>query len=301
MNGIVWNEAAGGVAETLVIAQEVQQDLEQLKPNVVLETVKGWVPGLMTLGYRIVFALVILMIGFRIARMVQKAFEKTFNRVDMEISLKKFLLSMIYAVVCGLVIFIAAEKIGISSASIIAILGSAGLALGLSLQNQLSNFAGGIVILALKPFKVGDYISCGGQEGTVSAIGLIYTTLYTADNRQITLPNGSLSNSSVVNVTAQKMRRLDMKVGIGYESDLKLAKEILRDLFLNHPLVQRKEEVNVFVDDLGDSAVMLGARGWVNTGDYWNVKWELTEKIKLTFDEAGIEIPYQQVDIHQKL
>lgn len=297
---MIWNEAVSLTGETLELVQEVQQDLEQLKPNVILDTMKSWIPGLITLGYRLLAAGIILAIGFRIARIVRKMLGKTFTRMDMEVSLRKFLLSAVYACICGLAIFVAAEKFGISSGSIIAILGSAGLALSLSLQNMLGNFAGGVAILLMKPFKVGDYIICGSEEGTVSTIGLVYTTLHTMDNRRVILPNGSLSNNNLTNVTAQEKRRLEIKVGIGYESDLRKAKEILNRLFEDHPLIMKEEGILVFVDSLGDSAVLLGARAWVATGDYWNVKWELTEKIKLAFDEAGIEIPYKQIDVHQK-
>lgn len=296
---MMWREASG-LAETLEFAQEVQQDLEQLKPNVILETIKSWMPGLVKLGYRLLAAGIILAVGFKIARMIQKMIAKTFNRMDMEVSLRKFLLSAVHASICCLTVFAAAEKLGISSASIVALLGSAGLALSLSLQNILGNFAGGVALLMMKPFKIGDYIICGQEEGTVAAIGLVYTTLHTMDNRQVTLPNGSLSNSNLTNVTAQKKRRLEIKVLIGYQSDLKQAKEILNNLFENQPLVLREEGILVFVDSLGDDGVMLGARAWTATGDYWSVKWELTEKIKLAFDEAGIEIPYKQMDIHQK-
>ena len=296
---MMWREASG-LAETLEFAQEVQQDLEQLKPNVILETIKSWMPGLVKLGYRLLAAGIILAVGFKIARMIQKMVAKTFNRMEMEVSLRKFLLSAVHASICCLAVFAAAEKLGISSASIVALLGSAGLALSLSLQNILGNFAGGVALLMMKPFKIGDYIICGQEEGTVAAIGLVYTTLHTMDNRQVTLPNGSLSNSNLTNVTAQKKRRLEIKVLIGYQSDLKQAKEILNNLFENHPLVLREEGILVFVDSLGDDGVMLGARAWTATGDYWSVKWELTEKIKLSFDEVGIEIPYKQVDVHQK-
>lgn len=296
---MVWNEAAGLTEETLEIAKEVQQDLEQLKPDVILDTVKGWVPGLIAIGYRLLAAGIILFIGFRIARMVQKMIGKTFTRMEMEVSLRKFLLSAVYVCICGLAVFAAAEKIGISSASIIAILGSAGLALSLSLQNMLGNFAGGVALLMMKPFKVGDYIVCGTEEGTVSSIGLVYTTLNTMDNRKVILPNGSLSNHNLTNVTAQEKRRLEIKVGIGYQSDLKEAKQILERLFETHPLMIKEDGILVFVDSLGDSAVVLGARGWVATGGYWSVRWELIEKIKLAFDEAGIEIPYQQVVVHE--
>lgn len=296
---MIWNEAAS-LTETMEIVQEVQQDLEQLKPNVVLDTMKSWIPGLIRLGYRILAVCVILAVGFRIARIIQKMLGKTFDRMDMEVSVRKFLLSAVYASLCCLAILVAAEKLGISSASIVALLGSAGLALSLSMQNLLSNFAGGVSLLLMKPFKIGDYIICNGEEGTVSAIGLVYTTLHTMDNRQITLPNGALSNSSLTNVTAQEKRRLEIKVTVSYESDLKKAKEILEDLFSGHPLVKKEEGILVFVDSLGDNGVLLGARAWVDTGSYWNTKWELTEKLKLSYDEAGIEIPYQQVDIHHK-
>lgn len=296
---MIWHEAQTA-EETLELAQEVYQDLEQLRPNMVLDTLKSWLPGLTRLGYRILMAALILIIGFRVAGMVRKMLEKSFTRMEMEVSLKKFLLSMVYAVVCGLSIFIAADKLGISSASIIALLGSAGLAISLSMQNMLGNFAGGVIILLIKPFKVGDYIICGQEEGTVSAIGLVYTTLNTMDNKQIVLPNGNLANTSLTNVTAQEKRRLELKVGISYQSDLKKAKEILYGLFESHPLIIKDQDLIVFVDQLGESSIIIGARGWVETGSYWNVKWELTEKVKLAFDEAGIEIPFRQMDINIK-
>lgn len=296
---MIWHEAQTA-EETLELAQEVYQDLEQLRPNMVLDTLKSWLPGLTRLGYRILMAALILIIGFRVAGMVRKMLEKSFTRMEMEVSLKKFLLSMVYAVVCGLSIFIAADKLGISSASIIALLGSAGLAISLSMQNMLGNFAGGVIILLIKPFKVGDYIICGQEEGTVSAIGLVYTTLNTMDNKQIVLPNGNLANTSLTNVTAQEKRRLELKVGISYQSDLKKAKEILYGLFESHPLIIKDQDLIVFVDQLGDSSIIIGARGWVETGSYWNVKWELTEKVKLAFDEAGIEIPFRQMDVNIK-
>lgn len=298
---MIWYEAATAteaLAETLAVATEVKQDLEQLKPNVVLETMKGWIPGLAAFGYRLLIAAVILFIGFRIAKIVQKMLGRTFERMEMEISLSKFLLSACYAVICGIAVFAAADKIGISSASILALLGSAGIALGLALQGSLSNFAGGVLILLMKPFKVGDYVICNEKEGTVAVIGLVYTTLNTPDNKKIVMPNGTLSNSELINVTGQDKRRLEIKVGIGYRSDLKKAKEVLQGLFESHPLMLLEEPVVSFVDELAESAVIIGARGWVNTDDFWTVKWDLTEEIKLTFDHEGIEIPFNQMDVH---
>ncbi len=293
---VLWSETQV-TGETLELAQEVYQDFEQLRPNVVLDTLKSWIPGLTRLGYRILMAALILIIGFRIAKIVQKMIARSFKRMEMEVSLSKFLLSMVYAMVCGLSIFIAADKLGVSSASIIALLGSAGLAISLSMQNMLGNFAGGVIILLMKPFKIGDYILCGQEEGTVSAIGLVYTTLNTMDNKQVVVPNGTLSNTSLTNVTAQAKRRLELKIGISYQSDLKKAKEILYGLFENHPLIIKDQDLIVFVDQLGESSVIIGARGWVETGSYWNVKWELTEAVKTAFDDAGIEIPHRQMDV----
>ncbi|MEG0565724.1 MAG: mechanosensitive ion channel, partial [Hungatella sp.] len=170
---MIWYEAAT-LPETLAVAEEVKQDLAQWKPNVVLDAMQDWIPGLISFGCRLLVAAVILFLGIRIAGMVRKMLGRTFRRMEMEISLSKFLLSMTYAIICGLAVFAAADKIGISSASILAVLGSAGLALGLALQGSLSNFAGGVLILLMKPFKVGDYIICNGNEGTVATIGLVY-------------------------------------------------------------------------------------------------------------------------------
>lgn len=151
-----------------------------------------------------------------------------------------------------------------------------------------------------RPFKLHDYIVFGGMEGTVKSIGLAYTTLTTVDNKKITIPNGSISNGTIINVTAQEKRRVDVSVGISYESDLKLAKDVLREIYENNPLILKNEDIMVFVSELGDSAVMIGARGWVNTPDYWTAYFDITEKIKIEFDRAGIDIPYNQMDVRIK-
>lgn len=252
------------------------------------------------LGANLLGAVLILIVGFKVAKIAKKTLAKTFERANMDISLQRFLLPAAYVAVCGVTIFIAAEHLGISSASIIAVLGSAGVALSLSMQNMLANFVGGIIILIVKPYKVGDYIICAGGEGAVQSIGLVYTTLATVDNKQIVVPNGTMSNTNLTNVSAQDRRRVDLTVGIGYRSDLKKAKEILQSLYENHPLVLKEEGITVFVDNLGESAVTLGARGWVNSADYWTVKWDITEAVKLAYDEAGIEIPFNQLDVHVK-
>lgn len=274
------------------------KDLQEMKPNMVLETVKGWLPGLASIGFRLLIALLIYLVGRKLIKLIQKMVRRSFERAGMEISVMKFLHSLIGFSLNALLLFIILGQLGFDSASIVAILGSAGLALGLALQGSLANFAGSIMILLMKPFKVGDYIVCAQGEGTVSIIGLVYTTLMTVDNKAVTIPNGTLSNTPITNVTAMDKRRLDLKVGIGYSSDLKMAKMILERIYLEHPMIKKDEPIAVYVDELADSAVMLGARGWVEAGDYWTARWDMIERIKLEFDEAGIEIPYNQMDVH---
>lgn len=187
-------------------------------------------------------------------------------------------------------------------ASLMTLISSAGIALGLALQGTLSNFAGGVLILFLKPFRVGDYIVEDNHknEGTVRSIGLVYTELTTIDNKIIVIPNGTLSNSSLTNVTAQGKRRLDLTVGISYSADIKKAKQIMLDILNAQEETMKDEEITAYVSELADSSVVLGCRAWVPTDRYWPVKWRVTEEIKLAFDEAGVEIPFNQLDVHLK-
>lgn len=259
--------------------------------------IKGWTPGLMKFGTRLLIAALILFVGTRVVRVVRRILKKTFERTELDLSVAKFLVSVADAGIYALTIFIAADQIGIPSASIIALLGSAGIAIGLSLQGSLANVAGGILIMLMRPFGVKDYIVYDGMEGTVENVGLVYTTLVTVDNKKITIPNGSISNGAVVNVTAQEKRRVDIEVGIGYSSDMKKAKEILQRIYEDHPLILKEEEITVYVGQLADSAVIIGGRGWTRTEDYWTVRWAVTESIKEEFDRAGIEIPFKQMEV----
>ncbi len=284
--------------ETADAIGTVADAVAELKPNVVWETVTGWLPGLIDFGFRLLAAAIILLIGSRLIKFVKKVVKRTLGRSGIEDGLSRFLVSVVNALLYGILIFIAAEKIGIPSASIIALLGSAGVAIGLALQGSLANFAGGVLILVMKPFKEGDYIiTAGGEAGTVKSIGLVYTTLTTSDNSKIVIPNGSLSNSSLTNVTGMDKRRVDIEVGIGYTSDLKQAKEIILDILESHPLVLKEEPIQVFVKNLGQSAVILEGRAWALTENYWPVRWDAVEAVKLSFDEAGIEIPFNQMDV----
>lgn len=281
-----------------LMASDVQTDLEKLKPDVVMDTLKSWLPGILDFGGRLLVAAIILAVGIRAARMVRKFLKKTFERMDMDLSVSKYLLAVVDAAMYTLVIFIAADKIGIPSASIIALLGSAGLAIGLALQGSLANVAGGILILLMRPFSVGDYITCKEAEGTVNSIGLVYTTLLTVENKMVTIPNGIISNITVVNTTAQEKRRLNLELSVSYHSDLKQVKAVLHRIFEEHPKILKDEEILIFVSELAQDAVIVVARGWTWKDDYWNTRWDLLETIKETFDAEGIEIPFSQMDIH---
>jgi len=298
---LLWNpsEIVTELTATQAVAAEVKAYLQHLTPNILLDTLKGWIPGLLAFAYRLLIAILIIIVGMKLAGWLRKFLKRTFTRLDLDMSLTKFLISLSNAVVYLIFLFMALEKIGVPSASIITLLGSAALAIGLSLQGSLANFAGGILILLMRPFTVGDYIISQGMEGAVHSIGLVYTKLITVD-KVITVPNGSLSNAIVTNVTAQEKRRVDLRIGIGYTSDLKKAKEILQQLYRQHALVIPEDGISVFVDELGAGAVYLGARGWVKTKDYWAVRCDLTEAVKEKFDEAGIEIPFGQLDVHIK-
>ncbi len=279
------------------LQQEVQENLNQLKPNVMLETLKGWAPELIAFGIKLLFALVIFFIGSRVIKILHNMLYRSFKRVDMEVSLRKFLLSVLNAVMYCLLAFIIAGQIGVNSASIVALLGSASIAVGLAVQGSLANFAGGVLILLMKPFRVGDYIVSKDGEGTVRTIGLVYTILNTGDNKQVVIPNGTLSNSPLTNVTAMDKRRLDVLVGISYHSDLKKAKEIMESIFYRQNGILEEEPIDIFVSDLTENAVTIGGRGWTSLDDYWPARWEILERVKLEFEAAGIEIPYSRMEV----
>lgn len=290
--------AAGTAEADTSAAQVVENGLVKLKPGMIQGMLKELGPDLMALGWKLLIALIIFLIGRKLICILQKMMSASFERTGVEIGVSKFLRSFTEFSLYALLVFIILGQLGVNTTSILAVLGTASLALSLSLQESLGNFAGGVLILMMKPFKVGDYITCPQGEGTVSMIGLVYTTLVTIDNKAITIPNGTLANSTVTNVTAMEKRRLDLTVGIGYRADLKKAKAVLEELYKEHPAILKDSEITIFVDSLGDSSVVLGARGWVLAADYWKTRWDITEKIKLAFDDAGIEIPFNQMDVH---
>ena len=214
----------------------------------------------------------------------------------------QFMDSLIKLILYFLLVLFLADGIGVDTTSVMALVGSAGLTIGLAFQGSLSNFAGGVLILLIKPFKVGDYIiyTSGNLEGKVTKIEMFYTTLFTVDNKKVVIPNGTLSNSSLINVTAEDKRRIDITVGVSYTANLKLAKEVCLNLLAAQPAVLQDQNNLVVVDDLADSSVNLKICCWVTPDDYWSTRWDLIEKIKLAFDENGIEIPFNQLDVNLK-
>ncbi len=249
---------------------------------------------------RVLLAILVYVIASKLIHKLCKIIVASMKRANADTGVTQFVSSFVKATLYGLLIITIATSFGVKESSIAALLASSGVAIGLALQGGLSNLAGGVIILILRPFAVGDYIiECTDkQEGTVVKIDLFYTTLSTVDNRRITIPNGNLTSASIVNVTARDQRKLEIKVEIAYSSDLKKAKSILERLLHEDEHVLSDQEMQVFVDELGASGIMLGLRAWVNTEQYWPTKWRLNEEIKLAFDEEGIEIPFPQMDVH---
>ena len=286
------------------VVQQVEEladiNIEDVQPSVIMETLQGYVPDIINFGISVLLAVVVFAIGTRLIKLIRKIVRRSLERSSADAGVEQFIDSMLIIGLYIVLIMTVAGMVGIQTTSIVAVVGSAGVAVGLALQGSLSNFAGGVLILLLKPFKVGDYIiDCADKnEGTVKQIQVFYTKLLTTDNKEILIPNGTLMNSSIINVTGQTERRIDILVGIAYDADLKAAKQCMEQLVLKEDKVLKEKPIDIFVNSLNDSAVELGLHVWVGTEDYWSVKWRLTENNKLAFDEKGIEIPFNQLSVH---
>ena len=284
------------------IITENLENLQKVDENVVREYLEDLVPGVLNFAVQIVLAILLYIAGKRIISVIRKLLRKSMEHRGVDIGVRQFLDSISKYSLNFVLWLMILTLFGITTASVVAVLGSAGLTLGLALQGSLANLAGGVLILVLSPFHVGDYIVSGGtgHEGIVKEISIFYTKLLTADNQTVLIPNGRLTDGAIVNVTGQQTRRVDILVGIAYNADLKKAKELLTGIVDKENRVLRDQPINIFVSDLADSSVELGCRFWVNTDDYWQTRWDTIEAVKLVFDEYGIEIPFQQVDIHIK-
>lgn len=294
------SNAANDVAETAAVevAEVTQDTVEEM--GRFAQYIQDSIPKLAGFGVRVLIALAVFFIGRIIIRWIQKLVRRSLERSSADKGVVQFVDSFLRFGLYSLLIFSIAAKFGVDTASVAALVASGGVAIGLALQGSLSNFAGGVLILLLKPFEVGDYIfeDTNKNEGTVKEIQIFYTKLSTIDNKTIVIPNGMLTNSSLTNATAKAERRLDLKVSISYQADLRKAKSLVEGILTTDPCVMKDEEINVFVDELADSAVILGARAWVKNEEFWPTRWRLLETIKLTLDEQGIEIPYPQLTVH---
>lgn len=252
---------------------------------------------LVPLGIRILLALLVFYVGRSVARAIVKAVDK-FTEGRLDDSLRRFLSSVLHGLLLAMVIIAALERLGVQTTAAVAILGAAGLAIGLSLQGTLGNFAAGVILILFRPYKIGDTIGAAGFLGTVEGIEVFNTLLRTPDNRRIIIPNGEIASGSIENFSAMETRRVDMVFGVGYDDDIKKAKAILEELVADDERVLQEPAPIIVVGELADSSVNFLVRPWVNTADYWTVKWDLTEKVKLRFDQEGITIPFPQTDVH---
>lgn len=292
------------VADSPELAAQINENIENVTQQIsrTQEYIDKYLPVAISFGLRLLLTIILFIVGSRLIKVVRKIVRRSMERTGADVGVIQFMDSLIKLILYFLLIMFLADGIGVDTTSVMALVGSAGLTIGLAFQGSLSNFAGGVLILLIKPFKVGDYIiyTSGNLEGKVTKIEMFYTTLFTIDNKKVVIPNGTLSNSSLINVTAEDKRRIDIVVGIGYTANLKLAKEVCLNLLAAQPAVLQDQNNMVVVDDLADSSVNLKICCWVSAEDYWSTRWELIEKIKLAFDENGIEIPFNQLDVNLK-
>ena len=285
---------------TQEVNDATQEAVKQV--NQLTQYVQDSIPGLITFGLKVLAALVAFFIGRLVIRWIRKIVRRSFERSGADKGVEQFVDSLLKYGLYALLVFSLISSLGFDTTSVAAVLASGGVAIGLALQGSLSNFAGGVLILLLKPFVVGDYIieDTNGKEGTVKEIQIFYTKLSTIDNKTIVIPNGMLTNNSITNATAKDERQLDLRVGISYDADIRQAKNVIEELLAKDECIIKNEQINVFVHELAESAVMLGIRAWVKNEEYWTTRWRLLEEIKLSLDENGIEIPYPQMTVHMQ-
>lgn len=285
---------------TQEVTDATQEAVKQV--NQLTQYVQDSIPGLITFGLKVLAALVAFFIGRLVIRWIRKIVRRSFERSGADKGVEQFVDSLLKYGLYALLVFSLISSLGFDTTSVAAVLASGGVAIGLALQGSLSNFAGGVLILLLKPFVVGDYIieDTNGKEGTVKEIQIFYTKLSTIDNKTIVIPNGMLTNNSITNATAKDERQLDLRVGISYDADIRQAKNVIEELLEKDECIIKNEQINVFVHELADNAVVLGIRAWVKNEEYWTTRWRLLEEIKLLLDENGIEIPYPQMTVHMQ-
>ena len=283
------------------IEKVVDQNVEQITRDF-----KSFIPDNIVeiaIGYSIsfVFALLIFFIGKWISKSVVKILGKALRKVGgVDETLVKFLENIVYYALLTVVIIAALNKLGIATTSFLAILGAAGLAVGLALKDSLGNFASGVMIIIFKPFRVGDFVTAGGVTGSVSEVGIFNSVFVTGDNQRIIVPNSSITSGSITNVNANNTRRVDIVVAISYEDSIKNAKDVLTNIINSNPKVLQEKGFGISVTDLAETSVKLGVNVWAKSSDYGSLKAELLEEIKIKFDEVGITIPYSK-NVYQQI
>lgn len=253
---------------------------------------------IMEYGPKVLLAIIVLLIGLRLIKVVGKMMNKAFERSGTDVTLRPFLLNLTSWILKVLLFISVASMVGVETTSFVAVLGAAGLAIGLALQGTLANFAGGVLILTLKPYEVGDLIEVNGSLGVVKEVHIFNTILLSPENKTIILPNGSVSNSDITNYTREGMIRVDLNIGVAYDADLKLAKSTIMEVMLKDERVLRDPAPTCAVSELGDSAVNLVVRPWCNPDHYWDVAFDTLENSKIALDNAGVAIPFPQLDVH---
>ncbi|MBN2282821.1 MAG: mechanosensitive ion channel [Deltaproteobacteria bacterium] len=263
--------------------------------NTIIPQLKEWAAFY---GLNIIAAILIFVIGRWVAKVLRKLIRKLLEKSKVDASIIPFVTNLAYVLMLTVVVIAALSKLGIQTASLIAIIGAAGLAVALALQGSLANFAAGVLVLIFRPFKVGDYIEAAGIAGSVEKIEIFTTTLKTPDNRVIIIPNAKLSGDIIINYTAEKTRRLDLVFGVSYGDDLQKVKKVLLDILAAEPRVLKEPAPMVAIVELADSSVNFAVRPWIKSADYWDLFFALRETVKKRFDEEGITIPFPQQDVH---
>ena len=255
-------------------------------------------PTVLKVFWDVVLAVLLFFVGRWLIRVLLREIDRVAERTKLDLGIRKFMRALAQIACYGLLIYSIADLVGLPTASLVAMIGSLGLTVGLALQGSLSNFASGVQLLLLQPFHVGDYITAAGIEGTVDMIGLFYTRIILVDNKIVNAPNSTIAGAVITNFNVMPERRIDLSVGVSYDSDLKRAKQVILDMLNSREKVIRKDETTVFIDELGDSAVKIGMRCWVKTPDYFPERWAINQQVKETLDAAGISIPFPQLDVH---
>lgn len=291
----MWIAADAVSSEIESIENDIQNVAEEV--NKLSQVIGDLLDKAIAFGINVIIAIIIFIIGRIVIKKLIRLVDKILEKSAVDIGVVKFLHSLLNIALYIVLVIIICDVVGVDTTSFAALVASGGLAIGLAFEGSLSNFAGGILILIMKPFSVGDYIESNGVEGTVSKIDIFYTSLSTADNKSVKLPNGTLSNSILTNYSMHDKRRVEVGVGISYNDDIKKAKEVLVDIMNSYERILKNDNNSVVVKSLGDSSVNLEIRMWVATEDYWDATFYLNENIKIVFEKQNITIPYNQLDV----